>query len=283
MNAQAALPTATDWVQAITGVLTLFAAVFAGLWARHAAQGTKRQADAAIEQVSVARAELELANAEAAAAREVVERQRLEAVRAERRQAEERIDALAPTVLARATPGIPAGPLTSTLLEVGRREAASGRMTWSRVDQALEVLEDEDVFFQLNVTIHLENVSDRMALVAVVDAAGGEVSLPSGHDTLVRPGAEETFTWTRRLHQRQLRSDEGRAEAAVLRLRLWVRDLALNAYDVVLFNSDVNFFTVDGSRLRVSPTPGFPWVVSLGRQLPERVYDRLDALELRNE
>lgn len=272
-------PTVTDWIAVVVGALTLLAAVAAGFFAGRAAHWTKVQAEAADEQVGLARSALVVAQQEAKDARAEIARQREEAQIAARRLAEARVDASMPTVLARATPGINVSTFHD-MLEIGRLDDASpGQWTWATVDNQLDLPDDEEVLFRTNVTVHLKNVSTQIAQVAIIDPAQGEVSVRSGDSVLVPPHEEEIFTWSRVLRMAAFRTDKGvnLPEHSLMNMKLWVRDLGLNAYDVVLFNADLRFFVRDGSRLIVKTEPPYPWQENVGQPLPDRVYDRLDA------
>lgn len=265
-------PTVTDWINAITGVLTLLAAAAAGLYARTAAHWTKKQAQASDAQVTIADRALAIARNDAEVARSLAEGQRREAALAARRLAEDRADSLMPTVLIRATPGT----RTRSFVQDWRR-TASGRV-WEDVESERELTDaDRDAVFRLSVTFHLENLSDRIARVAFTDAGRGEVDFVSSDGLLLRPHAQDTFTWTKAISANTLRTEEEVHEQAIVRAKLWVRDLGFNAYDVVDVVLDLRVFTRDGSRLRVTPKPLLPWLESIGTPLPERVYDRLNA------
>jgi hypothetical protein len=272
-------PTITDWIAAVVGVLTLAAAVAAGVYARRAAHWTKAQAHAADKQVRLARTALGVAQQEAMDARRANDHQRKEARIAARRLAEARVDARMPTLLARATPGTNDGTFRD-VLEIGRRDDSSpGKWTWAPVDSQLELPGDEEVLFRTNITMHLANFSTQIAQVAIIDPAQGEVSVRSGDSVLVPPHDERVFTWSRILPMAALRTEEGinLPEHSLLNMKIWIRDLGLNAHDVVQFNADLRFFTRDGSRLIVKTEPPYPWRENIGQPLPERVYERLDA------
>jgi hypothetical protein len=92
---------------------------------------------------------------------------------------------------------------------------------------------------------------------------------------LLRPHEQAAFDWSRVVSSAELRDDKVREEFGYLRPKLWVRDLGMNAYDVVDVVLYMPAARRDGSRLYVSPSNG--WTESIGTPLPGRVYDRLDA------
>lgn len=110
-----------------------------------------------------------------------------------------------------------------------------------------------------------------------MDPGNGETD-QSG-EILVLPEEPKSFGWSRAIGSRALRTDEdvARPELWLMNIRLWVRDLGLNAHDVALFNADLRFFSRDGSHLIVKPAPPFTLMESGATPLPDRVYDRLDA------
>ncbi len=256
--------TMTDWIQTGVGIATLVTAIIATVGAWHAARWTKKQAKAAARQVGIAREQLRVAKNDAATARALADDQRRVAALAARRLAEERIDEQMPTVLIRATPG---GP--RPFLE----ERGESLDDWKPVTDELVLNDDDPVrVLRITVTFRLENVSDRIARVVVDDAAGGEHT--AGRDgLLVKPHAEATFGWSRRVTSVELRDERLRAQLANTRPNLWVRDLGENAYDVVAVILSLPLGRPEGSRLHVSPSNG--WMESVGTLLPRRVYDRL--------
>src|SRR5665647_3975497 len=84
-------PSVTDWIAASTGVLTVGAAVVAGLYARRAAHWTKQQAEATADQVELARAALVVAEQDAKDAHALAAHQMAESDRTARRLAEARV------------------------------------------------------------------------------------------------------------------------------------------------------------------------------------------------
>jgi len=186
--------------------------------------------------------------------------------------AEDRVDALMPTVLIRATPG----SRQARLAQCGRH-GANG-WNWESIEDTEEFTDaDRDVIFRLTTTINIENVSDQIARVALVDPSGGKHDILGHEGMLVRPHDRESFTWWREVSARALRTEEDVHQQAFARPKLWVRDLGHNAYDIVEVMLDLRVFALDGSRLRVSPESALPWRESVGAPSPERVYDRLNA------
>lgn len=270
-------PTTPDWITAWTGLGTLLAAIAAGIFAWRAAVWTKAQAQAAQDQLKLDREALELARQDAENARALAEDQRQEARRTARFAAETRADAMMPTVLARATPGAKGGRV---LLEIQRWSAENGTFGERLpVSEPLVIEAGERALFRTNVTIHVTNHSQQIGHVAVVDPARGEVDVRSGDSVLLGPGETKDLVWWRYVGSDSLRTveDIDRPEHWLMDVRLWVRDLGMTTYDVVVFNADLRFFTRDGSRLLVQPEPAFPWSENVGQPLPDRVYDRLDV------
>lgn len=265
-------PTVTDWIDAGTGVFTLAAAVAAGFFARSAAHWTKEQAQSAQHQVDIANDALAVARSDADVARALADDQRREFEEAARRVAEDRVDAKMPTVLIWATPG------SRTARLVQRGQYGVGELHWEGVESDGELTEAErDVPFRLTTTFHVENLSDQIARVALVDPSGGEHDIPGYEGLLVRPHSRESFTWWKVVSAGSLRTEEEVHQQTIARPKLWVRDLGYNAYDIVEVVLDLRVFARDGSRLRVSPGSALPWAESVGMPSPERVYDRLDA------
>ena len=54
----------------------------------------------------------------------------------------------------------------------------------------------------------------------------------------------------------------------------------MNVRDTYKFNSDLRFFSRDGSRLIVTPEPGRNWTENVAQPLQQRVYERLEATQL---
>lgn len=256
----------TDWIQAVAGVLTLCTAIAAGIGAWRAAHWTKEQAQATANQVDVARQAVRVAEDDAAVARAQADDQRREAARAARRLAEDRIDQQMPTVLIRATPSTTRRPFLEDRLASNQWAAVDEEIAHRDVD-ALRVL-------RVNVGFQLQNLSDRIARVVVIDPAWGQYDLgPEG--VLVLPHDVQTFAWWRVVTSSEARLPEVQSQLSNTRAKLRVYDLGRNAYDIVDVVLDVRLFKIDGSWLYVSPSNG--WEQSIGTPLPGRVYDRLDA------
>ncbi|MCC2321552.1 hypothetical protein [Cellulomonas xiejunii] len=266
-------PTVTDWIGAATGVLTFVAAAVAGYFAGRAAHWTKKQAEASTRQVQLTEGQLDVARQEADRARALGEEQRRDVTLAVRRAAEQRVDATMPTVLIRATPGAAKEAFIQELLPLD-----AGRRRWGDLDEAQDVsdFQREGQVFRVHVTIHLENPSDYIARVALVDGAGGELHGLDADGVVVRPRAETTLTWTKTLPAHELGTPRAvHLLTGNVRLRWRVRDIALNAYDEVDLVLNLNNFLRDSFSLRVHPHP--TWQESVGVLVPGRVYDRLDG------
>jgi len=238
-------------------------------------EGTGRPAKA---QVRTAEDALAVARSDAEVAKALADHQLDQSVRAARRAAEERVDALMPTVLARATPGLSTGE-HAPFLEVAWPPQPTGKPypDWQPVTGALELSDDQAATFRINATIYLTNHSKQVAQVDVIDPGNATVSLPSGQSLVLRPKETRPIAWQRVLSIGALRSEEGvnRPEVCLFNPRLWIRDLGLNAYDEVVFSAGLPFFRRNGSRLIV--TPAVTWTESIGQLMPDRAYDRLDA------
>ncbi|MBO3089714.1 hypothetical protein [Cellulomonas dongxiuzhuiae] len=256
----------TDWIDSITGVLTLAAAVAAGVYAKRAAHSTMEQAAAAHDQVEIAAAALEVAREDADNARSFAADERREAALAARRAAEDRIDALMPSVLIRATPGRP--------WFLQQRSERPGE-SWVGVDDDRELTEaDGSVEFQVTVDFHIENPSDHIALVTLGDFGFGEVYLPNGQPILLRSREKVAFRWRATLSIGVFRNSES---WNTLRATFVVRDLASSAHDVVEVVLDLGFFNDAGYRVFVAPKLPNPWRERIGQPTGGRVYDRLES------
>lgn len=253
-----------NWLMVLMAFLTLVAATFAGVFARRAAHWTKAQAESSDTQASIAHESLELAQTAA-------EEQRQETTRAYRRLSESRLDALAPSIYAAASPGAP-------LLQVRRAVGTGGSWgDWEAVTDDFEVAENEQVIFRTNVTVTLSNYSDQVARVDIIDPAGGETDVRSGEMIVVPPAQAKSISWTRNVTSIATQEDLDQPRNWLFNMELWVRDLGMNVRDVYRFNADLRFFSRDGSRLLVKPEPPFPWSENVAVPLPGRSYERLDA------
>ena len=186
-------------------------------------------------------------------------------VRAERFQAGSRLDQVAPTIVARARPG---------LLDM-RDESGD----WVTVSHSLELSESANVLFRTTVTIAAKNVSDRIARVAFTNPANGVMSVRSGDELVLAANEVETVTWEQTVGGLALRSEEdpGRAENWLFDVEMWVRDPGMNVRDTLKFNGDLRFFRRDGSRPMVETQPPFPWTENVAAPTGPRLYERLEA------
>lgn len=289
-----------DWIQAITSILTFLAAVAAGLYARRAAIYTKQQAGASDRQVQIAkdalavtkgqaaaaeahseqqvelaRENLEIARKEIQAAQVAAERQAEEAQASYRSYEESKLDAAIPVILA--TVKRPGWFLeTKEIWEDGQWPP-----TWETFTRARYFEEGQNlaVVFRIRLNVTLENVSDHIARVDIVDTAHGEVDVRGGVSIIVPPRQERTFTWTRTFTPVTLASEDEINDIKnwLFNLTLWVRDLGMNVRDTYKFNSDLRLFSRDGSRLLVRAEPEHNWTENVAQPLQQRVYERLET------
>jgi hypothetical protein len=270
-----------NWIVAATSILTLGAAVTAGVFAGRAAHWTKAQSIATAEQVAVADEAVVIAREDAATAQATSELQRAEAERAARRYAESRLDGLAPTIYARATPGSASGPVDA--IQQHRPATDSRREEWDAVERPLKMASDSRIAFRTLVLVSLQNVSDRIAVIDIFDPVGGGVDgLRAGESFVLPPGKTRQLQWRRNVSTGAL-SDEvalGKPEHSLFDLTFWVRDLGMNVRDVYRFNGDLRYFARDGSTITINPRLAYAWEENVALQLPGRVYERLDAESL---
>lgn len=254
-----------NWIMAATGALTLLAAATAAVFAGFAALWTKRQADSSRRQAEIAGGQLLLAQAEARSAAARLEEQREEAQHAERRQAEMRLDAIAPVVLATAR---------RTNLLVQKPRASDFDM----VSHEMTVGDQDQFLFRTAASITFNNVSSKIARVDIVDPAQGELSIRSGETIILAPGGPAEVFWHRNIPRAALRTEEdlGLPENWWMTVRFWVRDLGMNVRDEFRFGGDFRHFKVDGSRLIVSPELDHPWELNTAEPTGPRIYERLD-------
>src|SRR3954452_21425971 len=146
-----------QWLPLAVSLLTLVAALFAWRLAAKAARRVTRQAHAMArqassfdEQVAIAREALELARREAQDARSDADRQRQETDRTRRMLEEVRLDALAPTIVARAIPGGSDTPGRPTL--EGCQLTAGGQDRWRTLSGHLAVGRDQTYAFRTALT-----------------------------------------------------------------------------------------------------------------------------------
>jgi hypothetical protein len=283
-----------NWIVAVTSVLTLGAAVAAGIFAAKAAHYTKVQAAAAHEQVRIGDQTLEAALADATAAKEAAARQREEADRAYRSFAETRLDPLAPVIFAVAEPyaffenGVARD--SKVWLEVhrfaGRTE--SGYDSWTSWEPVTETFEEpqreqrSDVEFRTKLVVTLTNVSSQIARIWVEDPGNGEFDQPEAtRDFILLPGGSKAFVWTKRWGLGMLRTDEDIDDSKnwLFNVKFSAHDLGMNLRDTYMFNGDLRLFARDGSGLVVKNEPPFPWTKNVATPLPGRAYERLDAAQ----
>ncbi|MDR6793608.1 hypothetical protein J2X12_003113 [Pseudarthrobacter oxydans] len=265
-----------DWIQAITSVPTLLAAIAAGLFAGKAAVYTKHQAQASNRQVEIALEALEITRTQAASAEEHANRQVEEAQDTYRRYEESKLDALMPVVLATARrPG-------SWFIETNEVwESGEWPPFWEPFTRIKDFDESQNyrVRFRISIKVELENVSNKIARIDIVDNSSGEVDVRGGEAIIVPPGQVRAFTWTRTFTPVILATQDEIDDPKnwLFSLTLWVRDLGMNVRDVYKFNSDLRFFSRDGSRLVVRPEPAFSWTENVAQPLQQRAYERLEA------
>lgn len=254
-----------NWISAVTGVMTLLAAVAAAIFAGRAAHWTKQQATAAAAQTTTSDEQLQLARDGAAKAQMQLEKQQREATRAERRQAEARLDVIAPVVLA-----------------VARRHnltKSSDGQSFEPVTHRREIDARTDALFRTSATITFQNLSNKIARVDITHPAYGELDIRSGESIILSPGERKQIEWQRTIARAALRSEEdlGRPENGWMTVEIWVRDLGMNVRDTFRFGGDFRHFSLDGSRLVVDPELPFPWEENVAEPTSPRVYERLDA------
>ncbi|MGC0371309.1 hypothetical protein [Microbacterium sp. SLBN-111] len=253
-----------NWISAVTGTLTLFAAITAAVFAGWAAHWAKQQAEAARAQTHTATEQLHLARDEATEARRQLDQQERKAVITERRQTEARLDTIAPLVIATARRHNLMRSFQGSFVEVKHRQ---------------ELEAEEDVFFRTSAAITFRNLSSTVARIDVVDSAQGELSVRSGEGIILSPGEQTQVSWQRVVARAALRTPEdlGRREHWLMTVEFWVRDLGMNVRDTFRFGGDFRHFRLDGSRLIVDPTPQFPWEDNVAEPTGPRIYERLDA------
>jgi len=286
--------TTEDWRQLVplaVSVLTLFAAVLAWRQAAKAARRTSSQADATYrqaeatarqaqafdDQVAIAQEALALARKEAQDARADADRLRLETDHTRRMLEEVRLDALAPTIIARALPS-PADTAGRPTLEVSK--IVAGKLDqWYPLDRQLQVGRDESYAFRTALTLWFENVSDCPAQIDILQPAGGELELLPGHPLVIPAHEARSIAWVRMWTTRELESDSQIQDPAswVFDLAFAASDLGLHVRDTYAFDGDLRFFDRDGSWLVVAPEPPLPWTSDVASILPGRTYQQLGA------
>jgi hypothetical protein len=280
-----------QWLPLAVSGLTLLVALFAWRQAAKAARriarqteathrhadATARQAQAFDEQVAIAREALALARQEAQDARADADRLRHETDHTRRMLEEVRLDALAPTIIARALPSVSdaAGRprLEVCQLTAGRQDR------WRPLVGQLQVGRDESYAFRTALTLWFENVSDCPAQIDIVEPAGGELELLPGHPLVIPAHEARSVTWVRMWTSRDLDSDSRIQDpsAWLFDLAFAASDLGLHVRDTYAFDGDLRFFDRDGSWLVVMPEPPLPWTSDVASMLPGRTYQRLDV------
>lgn len=208
-------------------------------------------------------------------ARSALERQVQEAQVANRRYEESRLDAVVPVVLATVRrPG--------AFIEARRRTADGEWPTnWTSIEVPTYIEENQqnETMFRIRLDVILQNVSDQIARIEIIDPARGEVNVKSGKAIIVRPRGEAVFTWIRGFTPGELSSQTeiDKIENCFFSVTLWVRDLGMNVRDTYKFNADLRLFSRDGSRFIVRPEPEHSWQEDFAQPLQERHYERLEA------
>ncbi|NDK32439.1 hypothetical protein [Nesterenkonia haasae] len=272
-----------NWIMAGSTLFTAGVASVAAFFAYRAANWTKKQAEASQDQVENARKALEVAHQDAEVAKATSESQRAEADRSHRLLVQAQLDALAPVVLAKASPTDQTPPGRHFFLWMRRDTRSSGGNlgAWKAVTEKLELPREEKYRFKFSVHLAFENVSDAVARVDILDTTGGkfpdfrEGTMPF---TVVPPHEERGIVWTREW------SSDGLLREGVpfdpmnesFHIRFEVRDQGLNVCDTYEFLTRLGFFSRDGSRLIVKPRRTFPNDEGVATPVPGRRYERLD-------
>jgi multidrug efflux pump subunit AcrA (membrane-fusion protein) len=281
---------APTWVVAGATVGAFGAAWRAAVWTARTAESGREQVKAANEQVAAARQQADAARAQLDLAKSESERERELARAADDRLLRAQLDARAPVVYARATPGGTARNRMTEPEEASRpalTAVAESQYHQSRdsltdpvnvVRERLIVNDGELFMFALTVTIEFINCSDVPARINITASVNAEVTLPRGQDLLVPPRESRQVVWTRRLGSQLLSTQEDveRPELTTFQLDYLVRDLTHNVSDTYRFNSDLRHFRRDGARLIVEPQPPAPWTEDYAAQVDERRYERLE-------
>ncbi|MGY4642841.1 hypothetical protein [Cellulomonas sp. URHB0016] len=279
------------WLPLAVSVLTFFVALLAWRQAAKAvrrvarqADATHKQADAAArqakafdEQVAIAREAIAIARHEARDARADADRLRLETDHSRRMLEEARLDALAPTIIARALPSV-SDAAGRPALEVCRLTA--GRQDrWRPLVGQLQVGRDEAYAFRTALTLWFENVSDCPAQIDILQPAGGELELLPGHPLVIPAHEARSIAWVRMWTSRDLDSDGQLQDPSswLFDLTFSASDLGLHVRDTYAFDGDLRFFDRDGSWLVVMPEPPLPWTSDVASMLPGRTYQQRDV------
>lgn len=266
-------PSTPDWLSAIAAILTFCAAVAAGIFAWRAAHWTKQQALSSDSQDRTSTAALGQLKKQTLAAVESAAHQREEAGRANRRIEQARYDARIPTVLVWTEDGTESPP--RKLLEgFGRHQS------FEPVDRVQsEVLEDWMAHhsaskFRINATVAIENVTDQIGLVTVVECSPyGNEQHPHGIQA-VRPGKVIRFNWVSIVTIGELASGSDVLEnLSEMSVTLDVHDVGLTVRDRIHVKTELPLFDLANGRLTVTPVA--PRSSPLG-STPVRAYLELD-------
>ena len=269
-----------NWIMAVTGFLTLCAAVAAAWFARRAAKHAGEQVAESAAQTAEAHRQVELSERQEAIAQrtlvaqaDAARKQHEAALRVERRSLEARLDERIPFVIARAKPAM-----------YSLYDRLSDNDEWSAVidEQALE-LYILPSYMQM-VSVQFENTSSMPARIDVVHAANGGFSqLPEGEPLVVAPGAVAKLQWERTITRETLAGNDFDTESEEWRfnVRFWVRDLALLVRDEYAFSAALPHFAPDGARMKIRPDirPLWPAGQTIASLLPDRHYERLDSTD----
>jgi hypothetical protein len=190
------------------------------------------------------------------------------------------LDALAPVVLATATP-VNAGTDGPYLWSHGY-VGGVWESVWTPVAEQLEVPSSERLQFRFTVNLEFKNVSDKVAHIDIVRGTGGvfDGHSDSSMPVLVVPPHEKgTLIWSRYWLSDGLSTEEDTHDTQNSSFKMYfqVRDQGQNVRDTYEFLADLRFFSRDGSRLIVEPKPAFPWNENVAIPVPGRVYERLEG------
>lgn len=252
---------------------TLAAAVVAGVYAARAARATREQANAAAEDVGLARRALEIAEADAIAARS-------EAERATRWGEERRLDGLAPSMFMEAFPysGNATGAFfTERYLEGG---------AWAIVDEGatFDAEDARNLKFRQSLKIRLRNLSTVPARVDFVDPSNGHfylngVLLVGGGPVWVTPDDDSGVwvEWFRTLPLRDLLEDgDAPVPGTLFQVEVWVRDAGMNVSDLYTFSGRITTVKREGFDISLLPVPPGDWLDRVAYPV-RREYTRLSA------
>ncbi len=268
------------WVVAGAAVGAFGAASRAAMWTARSAAAGREQVKAAIDQVEAARQQAVAARGQLDLAKSGAVRDQEAARAAEDRLLHAQLDARAPVVYARATPGSADRPALSAVTE-SEYEASPESLTdpGNAVREQRTLDEGEHLRFALTVTIEFVNCSDVPARINITAHRNADVTLPRGQELLVPPHESRLVVWTRRFGSRLLSAqvDLDRPDLTMFQIDYLVRDLSHNVSDTYRFNSGLRYFNRVDGRLVVEPQPAFPWTEDFATQVGERRYERLEG------